>query len=206
MISPKEISNKKFEKSTLGGYKTDDVDQFLRDVAIDVSQIQKEKDDCEKKIDVLADKIREYMNDEDVIKQALLGAQRQGHQVIEDSQNIANKIIAEANEKSDKIISLTQVQLENEKISLAKMQKEVSDFKAKLLMLYKSHLDLITAMPDVDDAEVIAKVEEAVQESVTEEEKTEPVTDESKKHSYPFPLPSNNNEPRYSDLKFGHNK
>ena len=47
MISPKEISNKKFEKSTLGGYKTDDVDQFLRDVAIDVSQIQKEKDDCE---------------------------------------------------------------------------------------------------------------------------------------------------------------
>ena len=207
MISAKEISNKRFEKSTLGGYKTDEVDQFLRDIAVEISQIQKEKDDCEKKIDVLADKVREYMKDEEVIKEALLGAQRQGHQVIEDSQNIANKIITEANEKAYKIIGQTQIQLENEKISLARMQKEVSDFKAKLLTLYKSHLDLITAMPDVDDYEVISKVAEAeVTREPVIEENVKPNSDESNKHSFPFPTSSNNTESRYSDLKFGHNK
>ena len=195
MISAKEISNKRFEKSTLGGYKTDEVDQFLRDIAVEISQIQKEKDDCEKKIDVLADKVREYMKDEEVIKEALLGAQRQGHQVIEDSQNIANKIITEANEKADKIIGQTQIQLENEKISLARMQKEVSDFKAKLLTLYKSHLDLITAMPDVDDYEVISKVAEAeVTREPVIEENVKPNSDESHKHSFQFRTSSNNTE------------
>jgi cell division initiation protein len=210
MISAKELTNKKFEKSALGGYKIDEVDQFLRDLAMDVSQLQKEKDDCEKKIDVLADKVREYMKDEDALKDALLGAQRQGHKVIEDSQMIANKIMAEANENADKIINQTRMQHESEKSALAKIQKEVSDFKAKLLTLYKSHLDLITAMPDVDDYDLIdenVSDEKVLQQEADVQTRAEQNTNESKKNNYPFSnsISKNNESSHYSDLKFGHN-
>lgn len=205
MISAKEISSKKFEKAAIGGYKTDDVDQFLSSIAIELAQIQKDKDDCEKKIDVLADKVREYMKDEDALKDALLGAQRQSHHVIDEAQIVANRIILEANEKADKIISQTQLQHESEKIALSSMQKEVSDFKARLLSLYKSHLDLITAMPDVDDSDSAENTSQVVNQPVSEA-KDEHVSSDPKRTGYPFSSPSvSSNESRYSDLKFGHN-
>ena len=158
----REINSKKFEKSAFG-YKPDDVDEFFKEVSLSFAQLQKDKEDCEKKIDVLADKVRDYMRDEEVIKEALLGAQRQGRQVIDESQQVSARIIAEANEKADQIISQTKIQLEKEKICLANMQKEVSDFKAKLLSLYKNHLDLITAMPDADDVELLPEQPQAFQ-------------------------------------------
>ncbi len=209
MMNAKEISNRKFEKSKIGGYKSDDVDQFLRDVAIGFAQLQKEKEDCEKKIDVLADKVREYMKDEEALKEALLGAQRQGHKVIEDSQLIANKIVNEANENADKILSQTKIQHENEKNTLSRMQKEVSDFKAKLLTLYKSHLDLITAMPDVDDYDEVEEIVNTELESSHDnnsEHKSEVKSQQNKDTSYPFSNPTTNkNDGHYSDLKFGNN-
>ena len=158
----REINSKKFEKSAFG-YKPDDVDEFFKEVSLSFAQLQKDKEDCEKKIDVLADKVRDYMRDEEVIKEALLGAQRQGRQVIDESQQVSARIIAEANEKADQIISQTKIQLEKEKICLANIQKEVSNFKAKLLSLYKNHLDLITAMPDADDVELLPEQPQAFQ-------------------------------------------
>ena len=208
MISAKEISSKRFEKSALGGYKIDEVDQFLKEIAVEIAQIQREKEDGEKKIDILADKVREFMKDEEVLKEALLGAQRQGHKVIEEAQITANRILAEANEKADHIISHTQYQLENEKTILLNMQKEVSDFKARLLSLYKSHLDLITAMPEVDPS-LEASTERAAEYQEpehTEELESQAVHNsaEAKKSQYPF-ASGTGSETRYTDLKFGHN-
>ena len=202
----REISSKKFDKSAFG-YRPDDVDEFFKEVSLSFAQLQKEKEDCEKKIDVLADKVRDYMRDEEVIKEALLGAQRQGRQVIDESQQVSSRIIAEANEKADQIISQTKIQLEKEKICLANMQKEVSDFKAKLLSLYKNHLDLITAMPDADDVELLPEqphTEEAVHQEEVQDEKS--YSSDTKKHNFPFSSPSSSStDGRYSDLKFGSN-
>ena len=84
MINAKEVNSKRFEKAAFG-YKQEDVDDYLRELSIEIAQLIKEKEDCDKKLDVLADKIRDYMKDEDALKDALLGAQRQGHQVVEEA-------------------------------------------------------------------------------------------------------------------------
>ncbi|MEG0614201.1 MAG: DivIVA domain-containing protein [Oscillospiraceae bacterium] len=204
-MNTKDIGSKKFEKATLGGYKAEEVDEFLRDLSIEFAQLQKDKETCEKKIEVLADKVREYIKDEDALKDALLGAQRQGHLVIEQSQIEANKIISEANDQANKIVGQTKTQLEKEKNNLANMQKEVSDFKANLLTLYKSHLDLITAMPEVEETEIISQVQDAISETDDEDEQVQQPAQE-KTSNYPFSNPTSKiNESRYGDLKFGHN-
>lgn len=202
MISVKEISLKKFEKAAFG-YKPDEVDEFLKDIAADLQQLQRGKEDCEKKIDVLADKVREYMKDEDALKDALLGAQRSGRQVMETAQLTADKILLEANEQADKIVGQTKIQLEREKNGLLAMQKEVSEFKAKLLGLYKNHLDLITAMPDADyEIENVAEEISSTIADITEDEPDSVQQRTSEKA--PFSRP-NSAESRYSDLKFGNN-
>ncbi len=202
MINAKDVSSKRFEKSTIGGYKMEEVDDYLRELALEIASLQKEKDDAEKKIDVLADKVRDYMRDEDALKDALLGAQRQGHQVIEDAKMVANKIINEANEQADEILSDTKKQLEIEKKRLALMQQEVSDFKANLLGLYKEHLDLITTLPEkeFDEEEDNAVSEEAVEDEIVAENEAE---DAQEAADSPFTKPASGEH--NANLKFGQN-
>lgn len=150
MLSVKDINNKRFEQAR-PGYKTEEVDDFLREVASEIARYQREKEEDEKKIAVLVESVREYKKDEEALKDALIGAQRQGRAVISEAQAKAEEILAEARSKASEIIGTTKVQNEKEKRCLVKMQQEVSDFKANLLNMYKQHLEQITAIPDYDD-------------------------------------------------------
>ena len=57
-MNAKDILARRFEKATFNGYKTDDVDEFLREISSEYAQLQKEKNELERKLEVLADKIR----------------------------------------------------------------------------------------------------------------------------------------------------
>ena len=46
------------------GYKKEEVDEVLDSVAREFAQVKKENEDLEKKLQVCADKIREYREDE----------------------------------------------------------------------------------------------------------------------------------------------
>jgi len=96
----KDIMSKKFE-TVLRGYKSEEVEEFLREVSLDFSRLQKENEDLEKKLEVLADKIREYREDEDALRDAILGAQRQGNALIADSKRRAAEIIEDAEKNAD---------------------------------------------------------------------------------------------------------
>ncbi len=150
MLSVKDINNKRFEQAR-PGYKTEEVDDFLREIARDIERYQRDKEESEKKIAVLVESVREYKKDEEALKDALIGAQKQSRTIIADSQVQADKILSEARAKAGEIIGSTKVQLEKEKRCLVKMQQEVSDFKANLLNMYKQHLEQITAIPDYED-------------------------------------------------------
>ena len=165
-MTGREIKEKKFDKAAMFGYKAEEVDLYLAELAQAVDNMNKEKAVLEKKIEILAGKIEEYRKDEDSMKEALLGAQRLGNTVVAEAQEKAEKMLAEAQEKADemvreaektasKAVSGTKVQVEREQQALLKMQKEVSNFKARLLKIYKSHLDLITALPDVEEHEKV---------------------------------------------------
>ncbi|MBQ8612781.1 MAG: DivIVA domain-containing protein [Ruminiclostridium sp.] len=97
------IRDKKFLE-VMRGYKKEDVDEFLSDVASEFSKLRKANDELEKKLEVLADKIREYREDEDALKEALLGAQKQGRMVVDEAKEKAANIIGDAQNKADEMI------------------------------------------------------------------------------------------------------
>ena len=161
-MTGREIKEKKFDKAAMFGYKAEEVELFLAEIAQEFDNINKEKAVLEKKIEILAERIEEYRKDEDSMKEALLGAQRLGNTVVTEAQEKAEKLLAEAQEKADhmikeaektaaKTVSGTKIQIEKEQQTLLKMQKEVSNFKARLLTIYKSHLDLITSLPELEE-------------------------------------------------------
>lgn len=219
MLTAKDINNKKFEQ-TRPGYKPEEVDDFLREIALQITQMQKDKEEIEKKIEVLVESVREYKKDEDALKDALIGAQKQGRAVVQEAHENADKIIAEAHVKAEEIIGNTRVQLEKEKHCLAKMQQEVSDFKQNLLTMYKAHLEQITSIPEFEDeSEEEAPAPTAVEEKPAEQPKAEPApvnmeatrvvdTSSVKRERTGFPFESNQSsgESKFGNLKFGQNK
>lgn len=64
MISAKEIHELRFEKAAFG-YKQEDIDEFLTQLEQEVEIAEQEMADSNEKIQVLADKVREYMRDEE---------------------------------------------------------------------------------------------------------------------------------------------
>ena len=177
MITSKDVRNKRFEKAAFG-YKQEEIDEFFAQLEAELDEMERERAEANNKIQVLADKVREYMRDEDALKDALLGAQKQGHLVIADAQEKADQIMAEAQAKAaaleDEAVRQHAIKMEQNRAEIAKekealieAQRQVADFKKSLFDMYKSHLELISSMPETVDEETEA--EEAAPAETAEE-------------------------------------
>lgn len=102
-MEAKDIIDKKFNKG-LNGYKMEEVDEYLQEVSTEFLNLKKQNDELEKKMEVLADKIREYRKDEDAIKEALLVAQKQSNAVLASAKEKSEKMLSDSKEKSEKMI------------------------------------------------------------------------------------------------------
>lgn len=214
MISANDIRDKKFEKAAFG-YKQEEIDEFLSQLIAEFDEIDAEREDLHSKIQLLADKVREYRQDEDALKDALLGAQKQGHKVISDAQEKAQAIIEQAEEKAkalleeattrhDEAMERNRAEIAKEKEKLVAAQKEVTEFKRDLFDMYKSHLEMISAMPEVelDDED---DAEEEYEEQAETEEYTEPKPDPFATSSFSARTIKGAYENRFTDLQFGQN-
>lgn len=164
MLSLNDIINVSFRKSGAlkgKGYNADDVDNFIEHVRESFEELNKkiveqgeqieklsgEKQQAYEKIKILADKTEEYRAQEDEIKNALISAQKLGDASVREARHKAEIIVKDASIKAERMAADYDRKLSDRKDELRRMQKEVSDFKARLLSIYKEHLTAIDAIP-----------------------------------------------------------
>lgn len=175
MITAKEIREIKFSRS-MGGYKTAEVDDFLDRCADAVEELTKINDENERKMQVLAETVVDYRNQEDSIRSALISAQRMSESVISEARKQADDIREAARTEADTMREKAASEITAELQELRRIKQEVADFKARLLATYREHLTLIgildggsseedTSAPEVTE---VAPAEEVVAESVVE--------------------------------------
>ena len=170
MLTPSDISNKKFEKGAFG-YKPEEVDAFLAEIIGAYNEMYQEKCAAEEKMLVLAEKLEEYRANEDSLKTVLLGAQKLGENIVRDSKAKAEVILADAENQVKQVFAESESKIIKEKETLVTLQKETADFKKQLLAMYRQHLELISLMPESNEEKVAPAEEEAepVAEEVAEE-------------------------------------
>ncbi len=162
MLTAKDIREKRFEKASWG-YRPEDIDEFLGQIEASLQEYENEREDSNHKITVLAEKVREYMKDEEAIKDALLGAQKEGRRIVAEANEKAEQIISKAKEEAAALIDETTRQHEEllernhaeitrEQDALAEARRLVAEFKRSLFDMYKGHLEMISALPEEDDA------------------------------------------------------
>lgn len=169
MITPQEIDNKRFEAEK-NGYSTDEVDEFLKEISASVSQMQREKEETDKKMAFLVETVKKYKQDEEALKDAMIFAQKQSKEIIEEAKKKAEEIVAEAHVKSEEIIGSTSTRLDTERAAFDTLKAEVADFRTNLLNMYREHLGLINSIPGLDEEEEYAEAADTAAEPAAEAE------------------------------------
>ena len=152
MMTPQEIRTVTFDK-IMRGYRPEDVDALLQQLAQQIEQLQAEKESTEKKLYVLAQKVEEYRRDEDNLKTALLNAQRMGENVIKEAKQKAEAILREAGIKADDITRAAVDEAAEQRLELERIKGEVAQFKTNVLSLYKQHIESLSTLPGEEPEE-----------------------------------------------------
>ena len=163
-MNAEDIRNVTFDK-VMRGYRPEEVDAYLDQVAAELERLQTEKADAEKKMYILAEKVDQYRNDEETLKTALLNAQRMGESVIHEARQKAETIIYE--EAVEKVAE--------EEMLLARLKAEVAHFKGEVLNLYKQHIESLSMIPGAEEKKKKAP------EAPKAEEQPEPAPEEAPK-------------------------
>ena len=77
-MTMEDIRNVTFERVGRHGYQADEVDVFLKEVMDYVQKLQKDLEDSQQKMKVLAAKVEEYRNDEESIRGSSVGRPEAG--------------------------------------------------------------------------------------------------------------------------------
>lgn len=162
MFTADEIRQITFEK-VMRGYRPEDVESFMENVADAFEALENEKKDLEEKLYLLAEKVEQYKAEEESIKTTLINAQRLGESIVSDARVKADNVIREATIKKNDIISSAYNEIEGTEETLNRLKKEVSDFKRNILSLYKTHIETLSNLPEEKNEEA-APVEEPVAE------------------------------------------
>ena len=147
------LEHPQFSKG-LSGYKSEEVDSYIDKLLDTIKDLQEQNEALEDKIGVLADSLQKYRDDEDSLREALLGAQKMGDSIIKNANNKAEITMREASVKAAHIVEEARKKVEDEKDELIRVQTAAADFKAKLIELYREHIELVTRIPVTDSTPV----------------------------------------------------
>jgi cell division initiation protein len=214
MLTANEIRNIQFTKS-VGGCKVTEVEEFIEQCAETVSELTASKAELEKKLEILADKLVEYRSDEDNIRTALLSAQKLGDTVVREAKHKAGLVLDDAKIRAEKILENAQSSISNEEGELDRIRQEVTNFKARMLSIYKEHLALIDVLPGLDDKKekqakpvaVPQPVQESRQEAAPSVVLDIPELKDEDENNADSQVTDDGMKPvsRFGDLKFGDN-
>lgn len=128
MITAQDIREKTFEKSRIGGYDMASVDDFLEELADDVTAYQKENAVLKSKMKVLVDKIEEYRANEEALNMAVLSAQKLAVQIENDARTRSAAMIEEAEQQVKARVGGIEAETEKQEKRLADAKTATEKF------------------------------------------------------------------------------
>ena len=147
MISSEDVRHVTFDKA-FQGYRRDDVDDYLKQVAQSMDELAAQNDDLQKKLVVLAQRIDQYRAEEDTLRTTMINAQRLGENVIREAKQKAAEIIRTANIKAEDREQRARDDVELAKQEIVTLKGEADSFKRSLIEMYRKHINLINKLPD----------------------------------------------------------
>lgn len=227
MLTPQAVAEHTFTKAKFGGYTMQEVDDFLDEITRDYTGLFEENAALKSKLKVLADKINEYRETEDIMRATLHNAQK-----------TANEIVTEAENKREAILDALEQDIRARKqayddeiavcrAQLASAREKTTEYIAMIQDLTTQQQEFLSKLPDLGQGDEVpepAPAEETAepQEEIPVQEAETPAEEDTigamiaeeaeelvPEPPAPAPLPkqeegfSNTSRIDFSNLKFG---
>lgn len=128
MITAQDIREKTFEKARIGGYDMASVDDFLEELADDITASQKENAVLKSKMKVLVDKIEEYRANEEALNMAVLSAQKLAVQIENEARARAASMLSDAEKQVKATVGSIEERAQAEEKRLEEAQAATAKF------------------------------------------------------------------------------
>lgn len=152
MLTPQEVSEHAFAKSTFGGYNMAMVDEFLDELTEDYTALYKENASLKAKMKVLADSLEEYRATEKGMRRALLAAQQAAEEMVKDAESRKSTLVREAEADAQEKISELRRQVADEEARLAAAQAATADYVAMVREACRKQEESLNALSEVTAA------------------------------------------------------
>ena len=148
MISSEDVRHVTFDKA-FQGYRREDVDDYLKQVAQAMDDLAAQNDDLQKKLVMLAQRIEKYRTMENSLSTSMINAQRMGDSIIRESKQKAAEIIRSANIKAEDREQRARDDVDaGQRQEIVTLKGEADSFKRSLIEMYRKHINLINKLPD----------------------------------------------------------
>ncbi|MGM9537472.1 MAG: DivIVA domain-containing protein [Candidatus Onthomonas sp.] len=166
MLTPQAVAERTFTKAKFGGYTMQEVDDFLDEITKDYTSLCEENTSLRGKLKVLADKINEYRETEDIMRATLHNAQK-----------TANEIVAEAESKREAILDALEQDIRARKqayddeiavcrAQLASAREKTTEYIAMVQELTDQQQEFLSKLPDLSQGGDVEEPAEAPAEEV----------------------------------------
>lgn len=142
MLTPLDIENKVFKKSTFG-YDKADVEEFLSVVLDSYEKSYKENIVLRDRMNVLTDGIQQYKNMEDSLQSALVIAQSTGEEVKKSAREKAENILKEVEIRSFEMISSAKSEVNNINAKFNEVRRELEQYKFQMISLLNYQIGIL---------------------------------------------------------------
>ncbi len=149
MLTPADIENKEFKKE-MRGYSISDVNNFMKEVAMSYEKIYQENLGAMDRIGMLTDAVKQYKSMEDTLRNALSVAKGAGDDIKTNAHGQAQVIIKDAEAKAAEIINQAAKEVADINYRYEEMKRSVEVFKAKVVSLLNSQLEIIKDYSDIN--------------------------------------------------------
>ncbi|MFO7726942.1 MAG: DivIVA domain-containing protein [Desulfonatronovibrio sp.] len=146
-ISKIDILNKKF-CSSLIGYKKQDVENFLQELADYVGSLAEEKMHLERRVRSLEEKLEEHLSRQEILQSTLVTTQKMTDDIKANAQKEAKLTIKESQAKSEDILRHAHKRLAQIHEDISELKKQRAHFEIKLRSMIESHLKLLDSQDE----------------------------------------------------------
>lgn len=162
MLSPVDIQNKEFKKAKLGGYNSEEVNDFLEEVLQSYQQITKENYELKDKINMLNENIQYYRSMESTIQNALVLAEKTAQDTKAAAYDKADQIKHEAEIKAEQTLEEARKEIYVMGQKIEELKKQYIAFKIQIRQVLQSQLEMVEQQSInnvLDGTDLINKVE-----------------------------------------------
>jgi len=166
MITAQDIREKTFEKAKFGGYDMASVDDFLEELADDITASQKENALLKSKMKVLVDKVEEYRANEEAVNLAVLSAQKLAVQIENEARQRASTMLADAERQVKAIVGSIEDETAKQEKKLADAQAATTKFVEGIRAMCNAQLKNLDSILGGIAKEQAPKAEASVEDAV----------------------------------------